>query len=273
MSKPQLHQSQIRRLCLCGEQFRRIYRCGERRPPGAAAYIGSANDLAHKKDLQTKIDDGHLEDLNTTSDIVRDSLNSMFEGGVHLAKGESEKAVRGNAIDKAVRMNKVRHEELAPVIRPIAVGTKWVAELGGYPYDLAGEFDVEDEVIPIRDLKASGKYPPATMADDSVQLDMYALYKHFCGGTNLPMQVALDVVTDVMNKGGPKTTAKILISTRTEGHVQSMLARVERIMECLEKDVFIPADPESWICSEKWCGFFNDCAYAKGRAQMGYDGG
>lgn len=271
MAKPQLHVSQIRRLCLCGEQYRRIHRCGDRRPPGAAAYVGTANDRAHKHDLKQKMETGELESLGATADIVRDSVNSLFEEGVHLVRGEREKTVRGAAIDKAVRMNKTRHEELAPIIRPVGLGTKWVAELEGYPYDLAGEIDVEDEQIPVRDLKTSGKYPPASAADDSMQLDMYALYKHLCGGTPLPMKVALDYVTDVMNKSGPKTTAKILLSVRQQGHIDSMLARIERVITCIEKDVFIPADPDSWVCSEKWCGFYTDCPYAKGRVQVGYE--
>jgi len=272
MTKPQLHVSQIRRLCLCGEQYRRIHVLGERRPPGAAAHIGTANDRAHKDDLQHKIDAGVLRELTYTNDVVRDSLNALFEEGVHLVEGESEKSVKGNAVDRAIRINKVRHEELAPIIKPTALGTKWVAVLEGYPYDLAGEMDVEDEDIPVRDLKTSGGYPAHTAADTSMQLDMYALYKHCCGAEQLPMRVALDYVTDVMNKSGPKTTAKVLDSVRSEGHVQSMLARIERVISCLEKGVFLPADPDSWVCCEKWCGFFTDCPYAKGRVQVGYGG-
>jgi hypothetical protein len=270
--KPQLHVSQIRRLCLCGEQYRRIYVLGERRPPGAAAIIGTANDRAHKSDLQHKIDAGELESLSATADIVRDSVNHQFEDGVALQRGESVRSVRGHSVDRAVRINKVRHEEIAAVIRPTAVGTKWVAVLEGYPYDVAGEIDVEDEIIPVRDLKTSGGYPTKTAADDSMQLDMYALHQHCCNERSLPMPVSLDYVTDVMNKSGPKTTARILQSTRTEGHIESMLARIERVIECLEKGIFLPADPDSWVCCEKWCGWFNECPFAKGRSQVGYEG-
>jgi len=267
MSKPQIHVSQIVRGTKCGEQLRRIL-AGERRPPGIAAHVGTANHKAHDFDMGAVIEGKSLPDLDHTEDLVAEAVKSLCKEGV-ATLGESEKSMRERGIAKAVRINRVRHNDLAPTIRPVRIQYKWVAELEGYPYDLAGEIDLEEE-DGFCDLKTSGRWPDKLMAENSMQLDMYALARNVCDDVAMPQKCRLDIVCDVQNKKSISTALKQQETVRTEEHLDAMLRRIENHIEMLDKGMFLATDPANWWCDPKWCGFYDDCPYAKGRMQVGY---
>ena len=40
-----------------------------------------------------------------------------------------------------------------------------------------------------------------------------------------------------------------------------------RMAEVIEKGAFLPADPGSWRCSEKFCEYWDDCPFGRARRQ------
>lgn len=257
--KLHLSVSQLDMLSRCGEQYRRRYVEGEIIPPGIALIVGSSTDKAVSSDLQHKIDSGELLPDEAVADIARDNVvNSMESGNVLLTPDEAIagiKAVKGEAIDKAVRLSRLHHKELAPVLKPTHVQRWWRVELQGYPRDLIGIIDVQEGSEAVRDTKTASKSPAANAAHESDQLTMYAIACRVCDGV-IPRKLTLDHLVD--NKT-PKLVT--LETTRTEQDFLPILARVETALAALEKGVFVPARQTDWWCSERFCGFANTCRY------------
>lgn len=273
--KPQLHQSHIAMLARCGEQYRRRYRCGDRCPPGIAAHIGSGNHAAHALDMNRVLATGSLAALEETHEAVIKCLDARWDADGVLLFGDDlkrpEKVLRGEAKDLAVKLNTVRHEVLAPVLEPVRVSQKWVVELAGYPYDLAGEMDLEAK-DGLHDLKTTGRWPDMSEADDSLQLTTYAMARNVCDNIPMPQDVHLDYVCGVKNRNKLSTGVKRQKSVRTQEHIDALLARLERVMTTLDKDAFLPTDPSNWWCSPRWCGYHSTCPFVKGRVQVACGG-
>jgi len=163
--------------------------------------------------------------------------------------------------------------------------------------DLAGTLDVreqyvsstdqrslyqpEETIITIRDTKTSGKSPTASiadqiragkpiaevkagMADDSLQLTLYALATQVTEG-RLPDFVALDYLVQTQKKDGSLGSTYYVptYSVRTAEDVEVELNRVVNAAHVLHTGVFTPANPTWWGCSKKWCGYWERCEYAK----------
>lgn len=266
-SKQAIHISEITMLESCGEQFRRRYgyKYGwndkkEIIPPGIAIMIGIGTHKSVESNLKAKIKSGVLLDLEEVRDIARDSITGLWQQEVRLFDEEKEniKATKGASIDMAIALSALHATDLAPTLVPVSVERQWVIELQAYPYDLAGRIDIE-ETNAIRDTKTAGKTPPATTADKSEQLSMYALAKKVCDGTQ-PEIMYLDSLVKTK-------VPKIVIqeTTRTEQDMQALLRRIERAIEIIEGGRFMPCKADDWRCSKRWCGFASTCKFFSGR--------
>lgn len=261
--KRQLHISGINMFTRCGEQFRRRYIEHEILPPGVSIIIGSATDRSVSDNLQKKLDTDLKEMLpiDVVGDIARDQAVHSFEGReVWFSKEEigiGLKKVVGSAIDDAVKLSKLHYTDFAPHINPTHVQREWVLSLDGYPYDLAGTIDVQEGNKAIRDTKTSGKTPVSTIADTSDQLTIYSLASYIIDG-ELPEEVVLDYL--IRNK---VPIARSFRSKRTKTDFDYILNRIQVVIEAIEKGVFIPANRDHWICTPKFCGYYEDCPYSR----------
>lgn len=256
-ARPQLHATALN--MQCGEAFRRRYIEREIIPPGVAIIVGIATDRAVSKNLEHKRDTSELLPVEEVADAARDLLNETWESGtVKLDQEEVEaglKAVRGQAVDKTVRLSVLHATAKAPEIEPTHVQRKWSIELPGYPMDLVGTIDVQEGARAIRDTKTTAKSPPADAAERSLQLTAYALASKVIDGA-APDKVALDYLIDTKTP-----QAKTLEATRGPEDYRALLARVETVTLAIERGVFMPVTPDHWACSIKWCGYAPSCRF------------
>ncbi len=130
--------------------------------------------------------------------------------------------------------------------------------------------DGYSEWLVIRDTKTSAKSPTpsfldgndkAGTADDSNQLTAYACASHVVD-QKLPDRMVLDYL---VRTNAAKPTVKYVptVTTRSMDDVQVFLNRFTNLIHAMKTGVFVPANESSWICSEKWCGFWKICCYAK----------
>jgi len=254
--KAQLHSSAIGKTCM--EAFRRRYLEGEIIPPGVAAIVGTGTHKGVEVNLSHKISTGELLPVDAVQDAARDGLIAAWEStAITLTPEESTqdvREVRGQAVDKAVRLARLHHAEKAPEINPVAVERPWSLEIPGYSFELVGTIDVL-ETVAIRDTKTSGKSPQPDAALRSVQLKAYALAMKVLDGTP-PEKVILDYLVD-----GKAAKAVSLEYEPTDEDFQVVLARIDIIDKMLKSGIFPPAEPGSWACSEKWCGYWRTCRY------------
>lgn len=264
MSKPQFHQSALDTLHMCGERYRRRY--VERDPwhSAVAPTVGLAVHDSSRTSLQNKINTGDLLSVDDCADLGHAFLNARWDAqGIWLNDDEREQGeavVRGEAVDKVVRLSRFHAGYLAPLLKPIAVERSWVIECEGYPFDFAGTIDVEELGPVLRDLKTKGASPKQGEADYSDQLTMYALSKYAQIG-ELPTAMWLDCIVDL--KRGP--VLKQQCTTRDAQDVQIFARRLENAAKVVESGVFTPARRSDWWCGPKWCGYYDSCRYVRGR--------
>ena len=260
-AKPELHQSQISLYTHCGMAYEFRYVKGKIIPPGVALVTGIANHDSAQKNLQSKIDSGSLLPEEQVLELTASAVHRLWEQGVTLDYNEratGEATVRGRTLDVAVKLSRLHHRTLAPVIEPVAVERTFKLILPQYPVDLVGTIDVEEHGG-LRDLKCYGKKPSPVEADRSLQLTLYALAKKTLDRAH-PKRISLDVL--VKNKT-PKIVTQT--TTRNEGDYRSLLARVSVVSDAIQKGIFIPATPDDWRCSVKFCGYYHICPYGTRR--------
>ena len=274
--KPRLHQSGLNMLSRCGMQY--FYRYVEKiiaRPAvvmieGTAVHDVIHEDLAFKRDRNELLPDEHIKDL--AAERLR--INWLAEEP-RLDEEEAklgERNVKGMAIDRTVKLASLHHTRLAPVIRPLHLERIFVLELEGYPVDLGGMIDIQEVNATIRDSKTTSKTPTQAIADDSVQIDMY----HYAA-TELakeyneppPTRIFLDFMVG-QKKGCYQESFETF---RDETDHLRLFERIEAACRVIDAGAFMPVDADHWVCSKKWCGYFDKCPFgARRRKQFGQAG-
>ena len=169
----------------------------------------------------------------------------------------------GGAVDQTVALALLHHDNLAPIIKPVAVEEKFVILMGdSYPYDLAGKKDIR-EAGAIRDTKTKAASPPDGIAR-SLQMAMYSMAEKVAG-RGLPKKVYLDFLVKT-------TTPKVVIreAVPDESWIGPLHRRIERAIKIIQsvkegKGQFTPADTEHWCCSRRYCGWHATCPYWSGK--------
>jgi len=254
-------QSMLGMFLRCAHQFERRYLRGEIIPPGIAARRGSAThkaaQLNHEQKLHTQ-DDLPLDHLK---DAARDHYVKLIqEEGVFIPKeqlGAKDQLLAGG-LDAAVRLTKLYRESLAPAIQPALVEEKLIMNVG-LDLPLQGAIDVLTENHWLPDLKTADKSKGAGEADHSLQLTWYAgLVAQHTG--KWPERISLEVL---VNNKTPKLQS--LPTTRGPEDWGNLMVRIQLMLAQMRAGLFPPCDPNAWICSPQWCGYFGTCKYASKR--------
>lgn len=258
--KPSLSATALRTIMRCPQQY--YYRWVEniKVPPGIAQIIGIGVHKVANLNLSNKKDKGELLSEDSVKDAAADNINGLWQQGIKLddeEKKEGPKKIKGQAVDLAVSLSTLHHQELAPKIEPVHLERFFRLELQGYPMDLTGRMDVEEKDS-IRDLKTAGKSPSEAdvLADD--QLTLYALGKKVMEG-NIPGKLYLD---SLVKTKVPKLVT--LETTREQKHLDRILRHVERAIVVIEKGAFM-ANSNGWHCSKRFCGYHDICPFFSGR--------
>jgi len=263
--KPALHHSMLATLSKCGMQV--YYRWVEniKIPPSFALHVGSAVHRAAELDLRRKMETGQQAHLAEVVDRARDSLGLAVEGdGVLLSPEEKTVGIKtlvAEAQDEAASLARLHHAELTPVLAPIAVEKKMRLELGGFPFDLEGTVDVQ-ETKAIFDLKTASRAPGESDAEGHPQLETYAMMLSKHGET----AETIGLNTLVKSKTGKPKLARVTArAPRVYDHV---VRRIEAAAHTIQAGAFYPADPtgpSGWVCTEKFCGYWNLCPFGRAR--------
>lgn len=254
--KPHLSASALGTLARCGLQYDYRYNQGIKSPPGVALVIGKGTHAAVEKDLRNKLEWGSLLDDEAVRDIAADETRKTWEADEPIVNdGDPD---QGAAVDTAVSLATAHHHELAPTIAPVAIERGFVLELDGFPFDIMGYVDI-DEATRIRDTKTASKSPSGGEADASDQLTIYHLDATVRGEGH--KTVALDYIVKTRQA---KTVT--LESTRGPDDHARLLRKVEAAARVIESGAFYPADPGSWACSKKFCGYWSRCPFGERKA-------
>jgi hypothetical protein len=274
--KPQFHVSGIELLSTCGIAFEKRYLERIAEPRSVQMVRGSAVDRAVSLNLESKRDNGVLLSVADVRDIARDALvdewkngsdihidgNSAFKNGEDVVTDEEEDSavVMDEVIDTVVDMAAHHASEVAPTISPTHVQEKWVLDIPELDVQLAGAIDVREALVRIRDTKTKTTSPVKTLADDSLQLGVYALRSKAEFG-QFPREVQLDVLVRTPKRHDLKHVP--LVSRRGPEDMPYVIARIEAAVTAVNRGNFLPASLNHWKCSKRYCGYWATCRYAR----------
>jgi RecB family exonuclease len=256
-----ISQSTFGMFLRCPQQYERRYVRGEIIPPGIAARRGSATHKAAQINHEQKLTSREDLPTDTLQDAARDHYVKLVkEEGVFIPKDRvSEKgALLAGGLDAATRLTKLYHDALAPQIMPALVEKRLSID-AGLSLPIMGTVDVLTEDNVLIDMKTAAKSKAQKDADTSLQLSFYSgLAARHTG--KWPAKITLDVLVD--NKI-PKHQR--LITHRNGKDWASLLSRLQIFVAQLETGLFPPCSPDSWACSQDFCGYWWTCKWGEKR--------
>jgi hypothetical protein len=255
----QVSHTKLNMFSRCGEQYRRRYILGHRMPPSVSLLVGRAVDRSVTANLQNKIDTKQLQPLDVVSDMARDVVKADLEQGFVLSEEEAQEGltkVKGEAIDKSVRLAQLHATSVAPAIEPVAVQRGLSVTLQReQPVEVVALLDCQEEGR-VRDSKTSAKSPNKNEAHRSMQLSIYAMAGRVHDGET--PSLVLDYLVDTKV---PKAVS--LETTRGPKDFATLLNRIDAFVAAHNTGVFMPTNPDSWWCSPDYCGYFDTCRYVR----------
>lgn len=231
---------------------------GQRRPPRIVMVVGSSVHSGAEANFKQKIE-SH-EDLRE-ADVVGEAiaayeLNSPEAELDYEDRDRNRKAVIGEKKDKTARVMCAHCQKLAPGIQPIMVEARQEITLPKIGKTFLGFIDLVDDAENIRDLKITSRAKSQNDADTSLQLSSYWLtYQALTG--NAPASVGLDCLVD--GKRGVKL--KSVNSQRTKQNLQRLVNTIMAVDTAIQAGNFPPCAPDNWICSPRFCGYWDTCKY------------
>lgn len=260
--KPHLSHSQIEMLARCEKQWEYRYVYGLKSPPGVAAVIGKGTHTAVEKNLLRKMAWGQLMDRAEVSQVAADGLRRAWDKEPpHITREDRERrgiTEVGAAVDMAVSLAELHHDQVAPKIEPLALEQAFIIDVPQLDYDLMGVVDIETPTH-VRDTKTKSKRPTESEALRSPQMALYHLRSALAGS---PMK---KVALDFLIKTRERQYVEMEASPSPDDHV-AFLRRMELAVASIKSGVFKPTSPGGWQCSERFCGYWDRCEFGSRKA-------
>lgn len=229
-----------------------MYRYIERLPsPKTAALVrGSACDTGWNEYLERKIR-GEIMPLEDLLEMVETAFRQDVrdQGGKEYVEWNGSSA--GATLDSALEITALWHDQIGPRVTPTAVQVEYHIELPS-GRDFIGFVDyegaIDDRAGLTCDNKTGGRALAQSEADKGLQPSAYAWLK------GEPIDFAFTRVIDT----GKSQKTEVVYTARSAGDVAWYGQLVNDVELGWEAGVF-PANPKGFLCSQKWCPFYERC--------------
>jgi CRISPR/Cas system-associated exonuclease Cas4 (RecB family) len=280
LPKRALSATQVEMYLRCPRQYYFRYVKGESRPPGVALTLGSGTHKALEATHNHIVDKG----VPASAEMVSDVFSDAFEAAVpEVPKIEWEKdeSTPDQVKDAGLALVRLYNAKFAPLVKPQVtqrdgkqvrgIEKQFGMLIAGVPVigfiDLVDTNDPSIAVSPeeLALMKKQGQEVPAALrtvvvdfktkaksfsqgdVDSSLQLTLYSYAEH------IPA-VRFD---QLLRQKTP--TLKRISAVRRETDYRWLEEVIRGVAESISLGAFPPCDPSSWVCSEKWCGFWSLC--------------
>jgi len=248
-STPHISYSQINTFLTCPRRYYYSYVRLIKQPPSGAMLFGSSVGVALEKTYQDVIKNGHTSP-SYSADIFADVMKVKY--------GEIDKTNDDEKLDTLLeqgdRLLKLHTKDRIPKQEPIDAEHKIELELPGVELPLVGYIDLLETGNRITDHKTTTKkYAEAKNPKRSLQLGLYAMAMD-------ATSVGYDVL---VRKSNPEI--QVLRERLSADDLKWVVGSVVAVAQQIEmlKDIagviWPPCDPTSWVCSEKFCGYYRLC--------------
>ncbi|MGC9100051.1 MAG: RecB family exonuclease [Caldisericum sp.] len=243
----------------CGLKY--YFKYVEKIPTPSTSYVvlGKAFHKALENYFLEKMKKGENPEVDLLLSTYVDEIDFVASNEeIYLSDDEKTKG-KDKIIDEIKNLGtfglRIYHKERAQVIEPLFVEERFEMDLGEASrlVGLENEGFSKVKIIGVVDLvNADGtiidyktkRGSKGEEADKSQQLTIYALWFKSLYG-ELPPKCELDNI--ILSAKMPKI---ITTSTqKTEEDIKRLLRRISRIADGIRKEVYIPPDQSSWVCS------------------------
>lgn len=270
-TKPQLTNSMLTELWTCGIRFQRKYgaRFGvwheeEKTMPNVAMAVGSAVHRVVEASIKRKIEEGATPPREQVGDLARDEFSGIVQAGLFMTENEAQDkdSVVNKAEAQAIALSQLHHDFVLPEIRPVKVEQKFVLDMTGWPFDLAGRIDLIEEDDTVSDVKTTGKTMGVECAS-SMQMATYWLAaektKEIIG--RLPK---FSIIYQLIKTKIPKFDKSVATPTPLMFvPVMDRFSRAVKLIEAVRKGhCDFPAaatGANQWACKSNYCPFHATC--------------
>lgn len=243
----------------CPAQFERRYINGEIIPPGITGIRGRATHKAIEVNNKQKLKTRKDLPVSDLQDAARDCyIDTIKTEGVFIPKSliPDKNTLLNEGLNASISLAKLYRDEIAPLTQPALVEEKLEID-AGLIWPISGIIDCYTEDKKLPDYKSADKSPAKGIADNSLELTFYAgLTAHHTG--EWPIEVSLDYLVNL--KGGAKYDSQK--SKRGPDDWANLMLRVQLMIQQIETGLFPPCNPENYLCTPKWCGYYNSCKYS-----------
>lgn len=249
LESPIYHQSQIDMFLRCGKQFEFRYIKGIKTPPAAVLTVGSSVDAAVTHNLEQKITTGHDLPVDEVLDACETTWNKL--------KNDTDFTDTSEGVEKdiAVRLTRLHHLQAAPFISPKEVQWEFDIETER-GYRVGGTADIVDTGNTVEDTKTANKSYAATSIANKLQPALYTWARQKLSGKEVPT-FRYRVLVKPQIKASEKI--QVLEAPVSKSAQEWFFKIVDLVHESIKKGNFLPAQPDSWVCSERFCGYWSIC--------------
>jgi len=240
--------TQINMYLRCGRQYYYRYIKGIKVPPAGAITLGQSVHEAIDFNYNMKKQTGKDEPLSVLEDVYYEQF-SMRKDATDWREDE-----KPEEIEKEGRgLVKVFHRDLAPETFPKEVEKEFVLQFQDADFEFRGFIDLITQEEILIDHKTSGRAMSENALKQDLQLSVYALAFDMLFA-HPPKEVGFDVLVRTKT---PKSQR--LRTIKTPEDFNFFLSHLSIIVDSIRKWVFLPAQPGSWVCSERFCGYYERC--------------
>lgn len=244
--------SQIQMGIRCMEQYRRVYIEGERRAPGMAAFVGSGVHVGVAENYSQKIE-SHV-DLPPSQ--TADAAVAGFDQRLLDDDIRTDTAEACDGRDQTAQLAMFAGSQVMPQHQPAMVEKRFELSVPGLKKKILGFIDMADVQGIVHDTKTAARKKTQREADHSIQLSIYHVAHRALTG-EYPEKMVLDVI---LKKSPPEHQQ--VTTTRTPADLSALAHRIDTMAKTIDAGIFQGADPvNDWHCSQKFCGFWNDCPF------------
>jgi hypothetical protein len=198
--------------------------------------------------------------------ILHDVIHETFEAGKEDVDWKKEEDGDCNTQEsKAIACIGAYHEKTLLHLQPVEEPQKrFRVPVTGSDFDLLGVIDITaiDERDSRRELVIDQKTSKSKWAEHRVktdpQLTMYSLSRLYEKG-----EIEVHGRYDIMVKT-KKPYVDECYTIRKLAEMQAMVKTAASVFEAIQKEVFPPALPTDYMCSEKYCDYWAVCKFRGG---------
>lgn len=257
--KIRVRPSSIDTFVQCPQQWKRVFLDGESSIPNARAAIGTAIhrgvEVMWQDAMKHQKKDANLSHM---TDAAMEAYKEEEQKGLSYDNGESQ----ATASVEVVKGMEAFIEDVVPwTAIPTGVEQRFTVPIADHPIveDISGTVDYIAPGV-IADVKTSKRKP--MVANYETQQSIYRILANKNGA-----DVKENYIQGVVLKAKPEGT--VLKAQINEDKAKTLINSLLDTTEIYSKDLVDPdvlfrGNPKYYLCSPKYCAFYNDCKFAKG---------